>query len=493
MIESKLSKSQYLRGLQCHKKLWLYRNRKDLLEEPDAAQQALFDTGTDVGLLAQQLFPGGEEIRFEEGNFDDKIQRTKDLIESGVKTIYEATFKYDGVLVMVDILHKGRSGWQLYEVKSSTQVKDVHYDDVAVQYYVLNGSGLNIAKTALVHINSQYVREGELDIKQLFAIEDLTESVLEQQDEVVETLELIRVSVQGEEPDIDIGPHCSDPYECDFTDYCWKHIPEVSIFNLSRLRGSKKWELYNQGIIEFNDLPDDYPLNSAQEKQVEAHLNGTEFLDKPEIEKFLKTLSYPLYFLDFETYQSAIPQFDGLRPYVQIPFQYSLHFQINENGKLEHKEFLAMEGEDPRESLVKKLVEDIPRDVCVLAYNMGFEKGVIRNLAEQFPNYADHLMDIHDNMLDLMAPFRSKDIYLKEMKGSYSIKYVLPALVPGLSYQDLKIKEGGQASSTYATLHLIEDEKEREEIRQNLLAYCKLDTLAMVKILKFLQSTVFPR
>ncbi|KMP10572.1 hypothetical protein UR09_05450 [Candidatus Nitromaritima sp. SCGC AAA799-A02] len=445
--------------------------------------QALFDEGSYVGELAQGLFPGGEAIRFEEGSFEEKIERTKKLIDSGIKTIYEATFQYDDILVMVDILHKGKGGWELYEVKASTQVKPVHENDVAVQYYVLNGSGIKLKKASLVHINNQYIRKGETDAKQLFTIVDLTGTAKGKQNFVEEELQKIRTGIKGGEPRINIGPHCSDPYECDFHEHCWAHIPETSIFNISRLGAERKWALYNDGILKFEDLPDNYSLNPKQSIQVEAELTGKEYVDKKAIKEFLDTIHYPLYFLDFETINPAVPPFDGIRPYRKIPFQYSLHFIEEKRGKLQHKEFLADEGKDPREKLARGLIEIIPEGSCVLAYNCGFEKGVIKELADQLPRYQNRLMHIHESIKDLIIPFRSKAYYKKEMNGSASLKYVLPALIPELSYDEMEISGGGQASSTYATLHLVENTKERKKIRSDLLEYCKLDTLGMVRIL----------
>lgn len=488
MASTSLSKSQFIRGLQCHKSLWLYKKSPNLREEPDASLQALFDEGTCVGELAQQLFPGGETILFEEGTFEQKITKTKNLIESGVKTIYEATFKYDDVLVMVDILNKGRGGWEIYEVKSSTGLKAVHEEDVAIQYYVLSGSGIKIKSASLIHINNQYARKGDIDVKQLFTIEDLTKPTKGKQDFVKGELKKIRKAIKKDEPETDIGLHCSDPYDCEFQEHCWQHIPDPSIFDISRLAGEKKWALYNDGIIKFKDLPENYSLNSKQTLQVEAELTGKDFIDKQAIKEFIDTLNYPLYFLDFETFNPAIPPFDGIRPYQKIPFQYSIHYQKKKDGKVYHEEFLAEGGTDPRKMLAQGLAETIPAGSCILAYNRSFEKGVIRELCEQFPKLKKQLMAIHDSILDLMTPFQNKAIYNKKMNGSYSIKAVLPALVPELSYADMEINQGGQASSTYATLHLIEDNKERKKIRNNLLEYCKLDTLAMVKILNKLRE-----
>lgn len=333
MISLSLSKSQFIRGLQCHKSLWLYKNRPDLRGEPGATLQALFDEGTYIGELAQGLFSGGEAIRFEEGSFEEKIEKTQKLIDSGVKTIYEATFQYDDVLVMVDILHKGKGGWELYEVKASTQVKPVHENDVAVQYYVLNGSGIKIKKASLVHINNQYTRQGDLDVQQLFNIEDLTKIAKVKQEFVKAELTKMRKSIKKGEPRIDIGLQCSDPYDCEFEEHCWAHIPDTSIFNISRLGADKKWALYDDGILKYEDIPEDYNLNPNQRMQVEAELTGKKFIDKDAIRDFLDTLHYPIYFLDFETFNPAVPPFNGLRPYQKIPFQYSLHYQKKKEAR----------------------------------------------------------------------------------------------------------------------------------------------------------------
>jgi Domain of unknown function(DUF2779) len=479
-----LSKSQFIRGLQCHKSLWLYKNRRDLLPEPDSAQQALYDVGAEVGLLARQLFPDGEEIEFEGTSFDEKIAGTKNLINSGVTTLYEATFKHDDILVMVDILHKGSDGWELYEVKASTKVKPVHENDVAIQYYVLYGSEIKVKRSFLVHINNQYMRQGNLDIQQLFSISDLTENSKLNQEFVRQELKKMRASIIKGEPNIDIGPYCKDPYECDFWSYCWQNIPEYSIFDISNLRGDKKFDLYNRGILDFKDIPTDYSLSSDQKLQVEAELTGKKYINKKEIRKFFDQIIYPLYFLDFETFNPAVPLFDGIRPYQKIPFQYSLHCQEVKDGELKHEEFLAKEGEDPRKALADHLIKHIQGQGSILVYNAAFEIGVLRGLAEEFPR----LEKLIPRIVDLMVPFEKKHIYSKEMQGSYSIKSVLPALIPKMSYENMDISDGRGASEAYATLHLIEDTEKRQSIRQALLDYCKLDTLAMVELLKVISK-----
>lgn len=485
-IKYDLSKSQFIRGLQCHKSLWLYRNRPELRTPPDENQQSIFDSGTDVGLLARRLFPSGTAVEFEGSSLNEKIHETKVLINSGARTIYEATFAFDGALAMADILHKGVDGWELYEVKSSTAVKDVHINDLTFQYCLLRGSGLNISKSCLIHLNREYVRSVELEVSKLFTVVDLTSDVQNNLEHVVSEVGRINSMLQSDCPEVQIGAQCENPYPCDFIDHCWAHIPENSIFDL-RGRGVDKLAYYSRGIVKFSDLDLD-ELNGKQRMQVEAELKGIEFLDRDGIKEFLNSLFYPIYFLDFETFHSPIPPFNGTRPYEQIPFQFSLHWQEKEDGELSHYGFLAKEGSDQRDELVRNLAIHIPDKACVVTYNMRFEKGVIRNLSEKFPLYADRLMGIHDSIVDLMIPFYKRAYYIREMKGSYSLKAVLPALIPELTYKGLNISNAGQAEASYSTLHLLTDKEEVEKIRVSLLEYCKLDTFALVKLIEKLKA-----
>lgn len=488
-----LSKSQFLRGLQCVKALWLYKHKRDIaLTAPDASSQNTFSTGTRVGLLAQQLFPSGETIPFEGTSFSQKIEMTKDLIDRGVETIYEATFGFEGILVMVDILHKGQNGWEIYEVKSSTEVKDVYLQDASVQYYVLNGSGLQINSVNIVHINNKYIRGKELEIDKLFSIINVTEEVKELQVNIPSYLKHFEAAIDNStEPVIEIGTHCFNPYECDCKSYCWNDVPEYSIFDLANIRKDKALQLYKDGTTTFHDITDISAFSAGQQVQILSEQRNSTIIDNSAIQEFLSELTYPIYHLDFETFQQAIPEFEGISPFQQIPFQYSLHIE-HEDGTLGHREFLGKEGKDPRETLALRLVEDIPTNVTVLAYNMGFEKGVIRKLSELFPHLGNKLMAIHDNIQDLMTPFQKKHYYVPSMRGSYSIKYVMPALVPEMekAYKNLnRIHNGGDAMNAYSLLHLLEDENERQDVRNALLEYCKLDTLSMAKVLKKLRET----
>jgi hypothetical protein len=489
-----LSKSQFIKGLQCHKFLWLYRHRYELRTEPDASQQSIFDIGTDVGDLARQLFPGGYEIVYGSDKIDANVQKTRDLIDSGTETIYEASFIYEDILVMVDILHRGADGWEMYEVKSSASVKPLHVNDVSVQYYVLRGTGLSISRASLVHVNSKYVRHGELDLGQLFTIADMTEAVIDHQPFVKDQLCLLRDMLDGDEPAIDIGPHCSKPYQCDFREHCWQHIPEKSVFSLVKLGSKKQFALYDKGIIKLEDIPIDSQLGPAQRIQLDAELgrghfaDKTEFIDSDAIKTFLSLLEEPIGFLDFETFMEAVPSFDNQRPYLKIPFQYSL--DVLTNGELEHFEFLGQPDEDPRQEFVERMIADTKACRSIVVYNATFEKGIIKKLISTFPDRAGDLQGIVDMIVDQMKPFEYKQYYTKAMKGYWSIKVVLPALVPELSYSDLDISDGGMAMISYANMRQMTDKAEIAKTRSDLLKYCGLDTLAMVKIIGKMKTLV---
>ncbi|GHV81111.1 hypothetical protein AGMMS49944_29020 [Spirochaetia bacterium] len=487
-----LSKSRYCAGLQCPKILWLQKNKPDEYDD-GVMNQGVLNTGNEVGDLAMGYFGLFTEVPY---NADKSlmIEETRRLLEQKTKVIAEASFSHDGNFCSVDILRQVGDAFEIIEVKSSTSIKPIYIDDMAFQYHVLTGHGIRVEKISLMHINNQYVRQGDLDIKQFFTIEDCTNEVIAKQTGIEKQIAAFKETAgQETEPGLDIGPHCNAPYECGFKRYCWDHIPENSVFTVAHLNGNKAFDLYHKGIVSFKDiLESGVSLPESQRRQVETEVKQLDpTIDTKEIRAFLDTLTYPLYFLDFETFNPAIPPFDGCKPYMQIPFQYSLHIRQSPGAELEHREFLGKEGTDPRRALAETLCRDIPRTACTLAYSSSFEKTRITQLAEQFPDLSDHLTGIRDHILDLMAPFQSKAYYCREFKGKYSIKVVLPILFPfepQLNYHGLElIHNGGEAMSAFPGL----EKKPREEIaatRQALLAYCRLDTLAMVKILEKLRA-----
>ena len=479
---SGLSKTLILKGLQCPRALWLTRNPPAFEFPPQPELEARFRAGTEVGQLAQQLFPGGTEVPYEGLSVPAQLARTRELIASGTEVIYEASFSFSAIFVKVDILVREGDAWQIHEVKMGTSVKEVNLDDVAIQHYVLSGCGLKVSRSFLVHIDNSYVRQGEIEVNKLFRSEEVSARVAARQQSMPEiVMELRETLKQHNEPDIAIGPWCNDPYECDFIPWCWRDIPENSIF---RLRGSgvDKFDLYRRGILHFADIPLD-ELNAKQRQQVEAMLKQEDSFNPAGVREFLDSLWYPLCHLDFETFNDPIPRFDGTRPYQQVPFQYSLHLQAEEGAEPRHFAYLAGPDNDPRRELIENLLLAIPADACVLTYNQTFEKGVLRELAVRFPDLAAEIDRRIENIRDLMVPFRRRDVYRWRMNGSYSIKEVLPAMVPELSYAGMAIADGMAAMQAYQDMCAMEPGEEQERLRAAMLEYCRMDTLAMVRIL----------
>lgn len=492
-----LSKSRYTAFRACDKALWLNVFKPELAVI-DAQTKARFAAGTEVGELARGLLGPFEDMTTlkEDGHQDygAMIEKTRDALARGVQNICEAAFSYNGNYCAVDILHKVRGGYSIYEVKSSTHPDNVVYAwDVAFQKYVLTGCGINVKGTNLVCINTEYVRHGEIDLEELFVVNDISDAVDEEYLYIEDNIADARQVLEGDEPGNDISPECNYPYPCAFWQYCSRHLPKPSVFDLYRMRTSKKFELYNAGIVSYGDL-DGVKLGRIHQMQVSGALNGEIHIDRDGILDFLRTLSYPLYYLDFETIQPAIPLYDGTRPYQQITTQYSLHVQDREGGELRHYEFLAPTREDPLRPLAESLCRDIPEDACVLAYNKSFECGRIAELAELFPDLAAHLLSVRDNVKDLLVPFQAGCYYHPAMGGSFSIKSVLPALFPDdpeLDYHALDdlCQNGGDAMNLYPMLKDMSPADEARA-RRALLDYCRLDTLAMVKVLSKLYEAV---
>ena len=493
------SKSKYCGLWQCPKIAWLRKYKP----EEFAADDALEDKrkkGQEVGELAKSIFGDYVDLTVMNGddlNIPEMIRRTKTEMEKGSPVICEAAFEWNGLYCAVDILKKEDEGWAIYEVKSSTKDdKAVYFADVAYQNYVLKNCGVNVCGSYLVVLNNEYVFDGELDISELFKITDVTQEAASQEMIIEPNLKKAeKILSSDEEPAIDLSMGCHDPYDCGFWNYCARELPKPSVFDLYRLSFKKKLEHYYRGVVSYEDLIAEQSItNEKHLRQMEYYLfdKGT-YVDKDNLREFLDGLTYPLYFLDFETVRYAIPRYIGTRPYQQVAFQYSLHYIEHEGGDLKHKEFLAEPGTDPRRKLAEQLCEDIPMNVCVTAYNKSFECARIKEMAEAFPDLAGHLLNIESNIRDLADPFQSRWYYNKEMGGSFSIKSVLPALFPNdpeLDYHALNgVHNGTEAMTIFPKMEGMTPE-EQAETRKNLLAYCRLDTLAMVKVWEKLKEAV---
>jgi hypothetical protein len=485
-----LSKSRFVSGVQCEKKLYFDIFRRDLKPPLTAEQERLFSSGNEVGLLAQQVFPDGQDATFEmNGDWSVALNRTAEWTQEGLKTIYEATFSNSRVFAALDILHRHNNELWAIEVKSSTEVKDYHLTDASLQYWVMNKCHAKPDRFFIMHINNEYVRSGEINPKELFTLTDITEQVKDKQTWVTEELKRLHGILDAQtEPIKLIGTHCNSPFSCDYKHHCWSHVPNNSVFDLYSPRG-KDWELYHKGILKLEDIPNSEPLNHRQKLQVDGVKNSASFIDKKAISAFISKVEYPLYFFDFETIFPAIPPLNGTRPFQQTPFQYSLHILEAPNGALVHKEFLAdpMHFEvdsvtDPRVQLLNQLQSDIGQKGSLIAYNASFEINVLQSLIPLFPDFKNFIEALCSRFVDLLIPFRQAWYYLPEMGKSASIKSVLPALAPEFSYDDLVIGNGGDASETFLAMINNTFKGDYQTTTKDLLKYCERDTYGMVVI-----------
>ena len=490
MAERSISKSKYLSGLQCSKLLWLYYNAKDQIPEYDAATQAIFDQGHEVGNLAKKLYPHGVEVEWDLKR-DEIITQSLELLKLR-KPLFEAGFLSGGAYARVDILDPVAGGkWDIVEVKSSTEPKDVNYHDLALQKYCYEGVGISIRKCRLMHINSKYVRDGSVEPEKLFAVADVTAEVRKCSKGIAGRVEnMLKLIGAKKCPAVDIGPHCTDPYECPMMAVCWAKVNECedNIFTLTRL-GAKAWPLYLDGIVKNADIPANFHLTGKQQIQVEAEKTGKPHVDIVAIREFLDKLIYPLYFLDFETFQTAIPLVDGTSPYEQIPFQFSLHISRQLERKPEHVSWLWEGQGDPRIELLKELKKALGSKGSIISFNAPFEQRIMRSCVTGYPEYGKWFDGVLARHVDLLQPFRAYAYYNPSQHGSASMKQVLPALT-GKSYEDLEIQNGGQASEEFKRVTFRNDitSEDRTKVRNDLEEYCGLDTMGMVDIVQELMK-----
>ena len=485
-----LSKSKYCKCVQCPKILWLKKYKPE--ESVPSEKDAIFENGKKVGELAKGLFGKYEDVAYNE-NLNIMIEKTNELLKNKPNIITEASFNFNNNFCSVDILKNDFDGVEIYEVKSATKMHDIYVDDVSYQYYVLSNLGFNVKKAFIVHINNEYIRQENLELDKLFKFEDLTDIAIAKKVEIENNINEINkfMKEHGEdsEPDIDIGIKCLEPYVCDFWEYCTRKLPKPNVFDLSIL-GNKakkiKFEKYYDGKISFEDLKNENLQERALEQIKYEIENLPPKIDKKAIKEVLDSLKYPLYFIDYESYQTAIPEIIGTKPYQQLTFQYSLHIIQEKGAHIEHKEFLAdIDDKDFIRHFAESMIKDMPENGSVIIYNKSFEPARNREIARMYPDLKNELDRINNNIVDFMETFKKRNYYCKEMHGSASIKDVLPALYPNdpeLDYHKLPVVHNGkEASETFLSLKG-KTKEEQETIRNGLLVYCELDTYAMVKL-----------
>ncbi len=490
-----ISKSKYLNGLQCPKLLRPSFTQRAPNPDPSPCQMHIFNTGHEIGDLAKLVYPDGIEVPM---NYEDLAATDRDTAEllnrpSAERVpIFEASVLIDNRYCRVDVLvpipdetGEEPNRWDLVEVKSSTRVRDVNINDVAFQYDALTRAGIVLRNLYLMHVNTAYVRGEEFDVQQSFPLEDITDRAHNVLEYVPRTVDKMLTVIAGPDPDTPIGKRCTSPYTCPLIPHCWSVLPENNVTDLY-YSGVRAFGYLDEGLFSIVDVPDER-LTHQQKIQKKAIASGAPYTDAAHLRGWLDELVYPVYHLDFETMNPALPPFPGLRPYQRIPFQFSLHIQDSPGAEPRHVEFLAREPGDPRAAMVAAL-HAIGDEGSILAWAMGFEKGVLNDMAELFPAEAEWLVELTDRMVDLMVPFRSFWYHHPDQKGSCSLKAVLPAITE-LSYDELDIADGNHASRAYdEAIYGSMEPEEKEQVLDHLLAYCKLDTLAMVEILGALEA-----
>ena len=482
-----LSKSKYLSGLQCSKLLWFIYNLPEEMPEVDAATQAIFDQGHLVGEYAEKLFPDGVEIDHSAG-FDKGFKETKSALAKRVP-IFEAAFSSNNCYFRADILEPvGRDEWNIIEVKSSTEVQDINYFDVGFQLYTSLAAGLKVDKCYLMHIDNSYVRKGTVDPRKLFKKIDITSKVknefMKNVDKNVD--KMIGVIQSKKCPDILIGEQCRAPYNCVLADKCHAFLPERNVLELYR---NKKlgYRLIKDGIYKLADVPKHHKLNAKQLIQIDSAKSNAPYIDSLAIKSFLKKIKYPAYYMDFETWTSAVPLFDDMRPYQQIPFQFSVHVVEEYGASPTHYSFLADGNADPRLEFMTKLEKMLGTEGSVIAYNASFEKTCLKECAEAYPKFKLWVESINSRIVDLLKPFQSFAYYHPKQAGSCSVKKVLPVLTD-MSYSNMEIGEGGTASREYFRVTFTDKNSDKAKVRKLLEDYCALDTLGMVAIVDLLSN-----
>jgi len=487
----RLSKSKFVAGVQCLKRLYLQVHQPELAGEIDEGQEARFEQGHEVGVLAHTLFPDGVLVDSDVFHLEAALERTAALIDDpSAPAIFEATFRLSNVLVRVDILERRRrSRWRLIEVKSSVEVKEHYVYDVAIQHHVVQGCGLNISSACVMHLNREYVYDGKsYDAGELFIIEDLSKRVREVGKDLPKLLRAQQRALgQDEPPDVEPGPQCRNPYECEFFQHCNPDPPKTHISFLPRLSDKKRQNLIDVGVNLIEQIPDDFPLTEIQARVCTAVKTGHPWTSKA-LAKELSRLKYPLCFMDFESLYPAIPRYAGMWPYSHIPFQWSVHQRLERDAAVEHFEFLADDHRDPRREFTGSLCAALGKRGRIVVYNATFESQRLQNLADWLPEYAGKIAKIQERLWDLW-PFVKRHVYHPQFQGSFSLKAVLPALVPDLSYESMKVADGGEAGLAWdRMIRGGVDASERRRLKSALLAYCRQDTLAMVKILERLKT-----
>src|SRR3989338_2926568 len=483
-----LTKSDYLIALECPRFLWTKIHHPEKIRKPTIAEEFKFKDGERVGIEAQKLFPNG--IDLSKYNYIENLKKTEEALKEK-KPLFEAGFEFNNCFSRADILFPNGNAWDIVEVKAATKTKDINLHDISFQRYVYEGNGLKIRNCYIMHLNKEYFKKGELNLKELFEKDDVTKESNEIIKGIEKSINEVFEFLSAKNPPkagltiksvIKEGHHDCKIENC-------LELSENHVFCLYS-GGKLSCELYDNGIELIKDIPETIKLNYKQSIQRTCEKTGKIHADSKEIKEFLEKLKYPLYYLDFETFSTAIPIFDGTKAYSQVPFQYSLHVQEIENSEAEHYEFLYDGNSDPRKEFIDSLHKALGDKGTIVVYNQSFEINRMKELGENFPKYKKWVESIPSRTIDLLVLFREFSYYNPKQQGSASIKKVLPALT-GKTYKGMAISDGGTASVEFFNSHYTNaSEEKRKQVREDLLKYCGLDTEAEIMIIEKLREFI---
>ena len=480
-----------MKAEQCLKHFYLYKNHPNLRDRISKEKQFIFKRGTDIGIFAQQLFPDGIDItKDEKRNQEQFALKTKELIQQGAQTIYEATFIHDDLLVMVDILHKQDDKWIAYEVKSSLKITETYVKDACFQYYVIKNCLPDLVDFNLLTLNPKYVLEGELEIDKLFKTTSIMKDALKNVSYFTHKAQQAKFTLeQGKIPNINIGPHCFQPYDCDFLGLCWKNINDPnSVFSIGKLSKQAIFEFYNKNIKHIDEIDLNKVTNKEIKIQVKAAKENKEQIEQAEIKKFITDIKQPFCSLDIEVWMAALPFYQGTRPFQQIPFLFSMIYE--ESGELKKFSYFKPIEDDGRKEFLETILLATKPFQTILMFDKSLEENILNQLAELYPEYGDKITELKSKILDLAEPIKHGNYYHPAMKGNFTLKSIAPLVHEESGFDNLEVQSGISAMYMYEGLSTEQNIIEKETIKAQLIDYCEMDALITYKLLAFFRDRI---
>jgi len=486
-----LSKTSFLKAVQCQKAFFLYKNHYNLKDPISAEKQSVFNRGHKVGALAQSLFPGGIDVSpTHVFKYSESVAKTKELIAAGQEIIYEAAFIFERTLVALDILVKRDNKWYAYEVKSSLKISQAYVMDASLQYYVIKNSLPELEDISLVTLNNEYVLGDSLDLKQLFKITSVKKDAEKNTDFIKHHIQqAIETHIKAALPDVKIGAQCFSPYECDFMGMCWKHIPKNNVFELAAIAKKQLQNWHEQGFTAIDQIPETELVGNIG-KMIQSFKDNKEIIEKEKIVGFFKKITYPLAYLDMEFYTPAIPKYKGSKPFELNPFLFSWQIVKEENAETKEHFFFHEENTRPEIPFIENLIAHAEKVKSILVYDTGQENAALNKIVREYPQYKKQVEEIKKKFIDLSDVFMNLWYYHPQQKCSLSQKKIYQSIFGKDAYANLPINSGMLASYRYDDFLNETDIFKQEEIKTNLIEYCNTDTKVMLELIGFLRNKI---